>query len=209
MSAGATALPPDFFARPAEEVARDLLGARLVSTVSGERTAGLIVETEAYVGPHDPASHAAERIGRTARNEAMFGEPGIAYVYRIYGLHWCLNVVTTERDHPAAVLIRSLEPIEGLEIMRRRRRQGGGSRGAERGPGWPADRDLARGPARLAQALAVDGALDRHRLDQPPLWIERGAPISAGRVATGPRIGVTRAADWELRFWIRGSRWVS
>src|SRR5919109_621522 len=92
------ALAPSFFARPAEVVARELLGVELVSTIGGSETRGRIVETEAYVGPHDDASHAALRIGRTTRNESMFGAPGIAYVYRIYGLHWCLNVVTDAHD---------------------------------------------------------------------------------------------------------------
>src|SRR5690606_19885019 len=94
------ALAPSFYARSAEQVARGLLGAVLVSTIGGRRTSGRIVETEAYVGPHDPASHAAERIGRTARNQAMYGQPGRAYVYRIYGIHWCLNAVTDQVDFP-------------------------------------------------------------------------------------------------------------
>lgn len=194
------ALSARFYARPAEVVARELLGCVLISTVGALRTAGRIVETEAYVGPHDPASHAAERIGRTARNEAMYGVPGIAYIYRIYGVHWCLNAVTDARDYPAAVLIRALEPIEGLEVMRRRRHN-------------PAralhDRELCSGPGRLAAALALDGTLDRHHLDQPPLWIERGAPVAEADIAATSRIGITRAADWPLRFHVRGSAWVS
>ena len=115
------ALGLEFYARPAESVARDLLGMVLVSTIGGSEVRGRIVETEAYVGPHDDASHAAARIGRTARNEAMYGEPGVAYVYRIYGVHWCLNAVTDVADFPAAVLIRALEPIRGISLMRRRR----------------------------------------------------------------------------------------
>lgn len=208
--AAAQPLPSAFYARAAEEVARDLLGAHLLSSVGGERVGGRIVETEAYVGPHDPASHAAERIGRTARNASMFGPPGIAYVYRIYGLHWCLNAVTGAADHPAAVLIRSLEPLEGREVMRRRRRGPPGSRRRDAPePDWPPDRDLARGPARLARAFGIDGSLDGHPLDRPPLWIVAGEPIRPESVAAGPRIGVTRASDWELRFFVRGSRWVS
>ena len=203
-----TALPPGFYARPAEEVARDLLGAFLVSVVGGERVTGRIVETEAYIGPQDPASHAAERIGRTARNESMFGAPGIAYVYRIYGIHWCLNAVTGQPGHPAAVLIRAVEPVEGLAVMRRRRRA------ARHHPpsspeGWPSDRELARGPAKLAMAFAIEGTLDGHPLQRPPLSIEAGPGFAADLIAAGPRIGVTRAADWELRFFVRDSRWVS
>lgn len=191
------ALQEAFFDRDAEEVARDLLGAFLWSTLGGETTAGRIVETEAYVGPHDPASHAAERIGRTLRNASMFGPPGIAYVYRIYGLHWCLNVVTDEEEYPAAVLIRALEPVAGMEVMRARR-------GGER-----PDRELTSGPGRLAQALGITGEEDGHALDTPPLMILEGAPVLDEDVATGPRIGITRAVDWPLRFWIRENPFVS
>ena len=208
--AAGPALPPSFYGREAEEVARDLLGAHLVSTNGGARVSGRIVETEAYVGPHDPASHAAERIGRTARNASMFGAPGIAYVYRIYGLHWCLNAVTGDPGHPAAVLIRAVEPLCGLEVMRRRRRESPDRRLATPPPGWPSDRDLARGPARLARAFAIDGSLGGHPLDQPPLWIAAPSPpTTPPAVTTGPRIGVSRAADWQLRFWITGSQFVS
>lgn len=157
---------------------------------------GRIVEAEAYVGPHDPASHAAERIGRTARNASMFGPPGIAYVYRIYGLHWCLNVVTGPEGYPAAVLIRALEPLAGIETMRRRRR-------------LRRDHELTSGPARLAEALGITGALDGHPLQEPPLVLAAGEPVPDEAVAVGPRIGVTRAQDWPLRFYVRGNPWVS
>jgi DNA-3-methyladenine glycosylase len=190
-------LSPSFYERSAEEVARDLLGAVLVSEVAGERAAGRIVETEAYTGPEDPASHAAERIGRTARNAAMFGPAGIAYVYRIYGLHWCLNAVTGPAGHPAAVLIRAIEPLAGIDVMRKRRGIGVG------------DRDLARGPGRLAQALGITGVLNEHPLDRPPLLIAEGAPVPPADIVAGPRIGVTRAHDWPLRFYLRDNPWVS
>lgn len=208
-------LPPSFYDRPAELVARELLGAIIVSTVDGVGTAGRIVETEAYTGPDDDASHAAARIGRTARNDAMFGPPGIAYVYRIYGVHWCLNAVTGRELHPAAVLIRALEPLEGLEAMRARRQAAtprGGPRGGEGGAGAPRtvpDRDLARGPGRLCQALGITGALDRHSLGETPL---RFLPGRAGReeeVLATPRVGITRAAELPLRFVLRGSPWLS
>jgi DNA-3-methyladenine glycosylase len=153
------------------------------------------VETEAYVGPEDPASHAAERIGRTARNEAMFGPPGTAYVFLSYGIHWCLNAVTDRAGHPGAVLIRAAEPLGDLAVMRERR----GTR----------DRDLARGPGRLAQALGVTDALDGHRLDTPPLRFLDAPAVPDADVATGPRIGISRAADWPLRFTEAGSRWLS
>ena len=194
------ALPASFFARDTEVVARDLLGTVLISTVRGQRVSGRIVETEAYIGPHDPASHGAERIGRTKRNQAMFGPPGIAYVYRIYGVHWCLNAVTHEEEYPAAVLIRALEPLEGLPHMRRRRF----------GPRVPVnDHALASGPGKLAAALGIDGKLNGHQLDRAPLWIEAGERFTRRSIVSGPRIGITRAAEWPLRFCVRDSVWLS
>lgn len=191
------ALQEAFFDRDAEEVARDLLGAVLETTLDGVRTTGRIVETEAYPGPHDSASHAAERVGRTRRNEPMFGAPGTAYIYRIYGLHWCFNVVTGPIGYPAAVLVRALEPLEGVEAMRRRRRN-------------PArDRDLASGPGKLAEALAITGDLNRHLLREAPLRILAGSPVSDEEVTRGPRIGISSAVDWPLRFYITDSPWIS
>jgi DNA-3-methyladenine glycosylase len=172
----------------------------IVSTIGGVTTAGRIVETEAYIGPHDPASHAAERIGRTRRNASMFGPPGLAYVYRIYGVHWCLNVVTDEAEFPAAVLVRALEPLRGLGAMRLRRMTGSTP---------PPDRSLASGPGRLAAALGVTGLQDGHPMDLAPLWISPADATPAASVETGPRVGITRAADWPLRFWLSGSPWVS
>lgn len=188
-------LEPAFYARPAREVARSLVGKLVVSMVGGARTAGLIVETEAYTGPEDPASHAAARVGRTARNEAMFGPPGTAYVYLSYGIHWCLNAASDRVDHPGAVLIRSLAPLDGLPIMRRRR-------------GTP-DRDLARGPGRLCQALGITGELNTHPLDRSPLLFLDAPPIDQDAIDVGPRIGISKAADWPLRFTLRGSRYLS
>jgi DNA-3-methyladenine glycosylase len=192
----AAPLPAAWYARPAEEVARELLGALLVSDVHGMRVTAEIVETEAYVGPHDEASHAAERFGRTARNDAMFSAPGTAYVYLIYGMHWCLNVVTNDEGFGAAVLIRAARPVDGIDHARARR------------PGRP-DRDLMRGPGNLARALGVDRALNYHPMDRPPLWIAPGRPIPDADAAVGPRIGISRAADWPLRFWLRGDPYVS
>lgn len=185
-------------------MARDLLGAVLVSTLGGEETAGRIVETEAYVGPHDAASHGAEHIGRTVRNRSMFGPPGIAYVYRSYGVHWCLNIVTDAIDYPAAVLIRAIEPIRGLDIMRRRRFGGAPNSGT-----MPPDTRLGSGPGKLASALGITAEQDGHRLDRPPLIVTRGATVSDGAIGRGPRVGITRAADWPLRFFVRGSPHVS
>lgn len=194
--AGLTAVPAAFYDRPADVVAREMLGALLVSDIGDVRCVAEIVETEAYVGPEDDASHAAARFGRTARNDPMFGPAGTAYVYRIYGVHWCLNTVTGAEGFGAAVLIRAAVPLAGIEWMRERR------------PGRP-DRDLLRGPGNLARALAVDGTHNRLPMDRPPLWIAHGRAVQDAEIAVGPRIGITRAADWPLRFWVRGDPHVS
>lgn len=196
----ADALGTSWYARPAEVVARELLGAIIVSTIDDVETAGRIVETEAYTGPHDDASHAAERIGRTQRNDAMYGTPGIAYVYRIYGIHWCLNVVTDRIDYPAAVLIRAIQPVAGIEHMRARR-----ASGQKHLP----DSALASGPGKLASALGVTGQLNTHPLDRPPLRIVAGTRLDDDAVSCGPRVGITRAVEWPLRFWESGSTWIS
>lgn len=223
--AGSAPLDPIIFSRPAEHVARDILGAILVSTIGGEETAGRIVETEAYIGPHDPASHGAEKTGRTVRNRSMFGPPGIAYVYRSYGVHWCLNIVTDAVDYPAAVLIRAIEPTRGLEVMRRRRfavapsgvpRASGGmlcggrqADGRLRSSTNRPDTRLCSGPGKLASALSITQEQDGHPLDRPPLIVVRGAAVPDRDIGTGPRVGITRAADWPLRFFVRGNPHVS
>ena len=183
-----------FYARPTEEVARGLLGRILVSDVGGRRrqTAGRIVEVEAYVGPHDPACHAYGH-RRTARIEQLYGPPGTAYVYFTYGMHWCLNAVTEPPGFPAAVLIRALEPIAGLETMRQRR-------GKE---------PLCAGPARLCEALGVTGAQNGASLQRGRLRIVDGTRPRKQDIVAGPRIGITQAADWPLRFYLKGSPWVS
>jgi len=188
------AFPEPFFRRDAAEVARDLLGACVRSTVDGTEVVGVLVETEAYVGPHDPASHAAERIGRTPRNRSMYGPPGQAYVYRSHGIHWCLNVVTGGEGFPAAVLVRGLDLIRGVEIARSRR---GG-----REP-------LCAGPGRLCQALGVTGELDGHSLGEPPLQLLQGWTVPREAVAVSGRVGIRKAADWPLRFYLRGHPQVS
>jgi DNA-3-methyladenine glycosylase len=188
-------LSADFYARPAAQVAVDLLGCLLVSEIDGELCIARIVETEAYVGPDDEASHAHRRFGVTTRNQAMFGPPGLAYVYRIYGIHFCLNAVTDPEGFGAAVLIRAAQPLVGLEAMRRRR------------VGRP-DRDLLRGPGNLCRGLGVDLALNRHPLQQSPLSIAARDLPAPDRVA-GPRIGISRAVDLPLRFHVRDSAWVS
>lgn len=185
----------DFFNRPAEDVAVELLGALLVSEQGG-LCVGKIVEVEAYTGPEDAASHAWERIGRTPRNDPMFGPPGIAYVYKSFGIHWCLNVVTGPEGFPAAVLIRALEPLEGIPLMRTRR-------------GVRRERDLTSGPGRLTQALGIGPRLQRHPMDEPPLYIAEGERVSPRSIARAPRIGISRATSLRLRFFIRDNPWVS
>jgi DNA-3-methyladenine glycosylase len=190
-----SALTPRFYARPTAVVARRLLGQLVVSSVGGRRTAGRIVETEAYVGPHDPACHAFGH-RRTARTATLYGCPGTAYVYFTYGMHWCLNAVTEPEGFPAAVLIRALEPVAGVAVMRRRR------------AGAP-DRLLCAGPARLCAALGVTGALNGVSLTRGPLRIVRDPARHRVAVAVSTRIGVARAADWPLRFLVVDSPWVS
>jgi len=189
-----TAVQAKFYARPTDEVARGLLGRILVSEVGGRRqqTAGRIVEVEAYVGPHDPACHAYGH-RRTARTEPLYGPPGTAYVYFTYGMHWCLNAVTETQGFPAAVLIRALEPIAGLETMRQRR-------GKE---------PLCAGPARLCAALGVTGDLNGASLQRGVLRIVDGTRPRKREIVAGPRIGITQAANWPLRFYLKDSPFVS
>lgn len=193
-SAGRGTFDRSWFARPIPDLARALLGCRLRSTVDGEPVEGLIVETEAYLGPEDPASHAATRTGITDRNRPMFGPAGFAYVYRIYGMHWCLNVVGGREGEVGAVLIRGAEPILGRETVTRRR-----------------DRrsDPANGPGRLARAFGVDGSLTGHDLTAPPLQVLPGWDVPDRRVAQTGRVGVRAGRDWPLRYIVAGSSGVS
>jgi len=180
-------LERDFFARSVHEVAPALVGATLLVDGIG----GRIVEVEAY-DQEDPASHGFA--GRTARNASMFGPPGHAYVYRSYGIHWCLNLVCDVEGRAEAVLVRALEPRAGLELMRQRR-------------GVDADRALCSGPGKLCQALAVTREHDGLALDEPPFELyATGEPVD---VVAAPRIGITRAAERPWRYLLRGSRYVS
>jgi DNA-3-methyladenine glycosylase len=183
----ADVLSTGFFARSVHEVAPDLIGVTLLVDGVG----GPIVEAEAY-DPVDPASHAFR--GRTARNAAMFGPPGRAYVYRAYGIHWCLNLVCEEEGTAAAVLIRALEPTYGIERMRERR-------------GTENTRLLAAGPGRLCEALGVTREHDGLPLDRPPFELRPrvGEPV----VVAGPRVGITRAAEVPWRYVLAGSRFLS
>lgn len=188
------------FSGDAFGVARSLLGQHLVRCVDGQRVSGRIVEVEAYLGPHDLASHTAGG-RRTARNESMYLGGGHAYVYLIYGMHHCFNITSGPRDSGAAVLIRGLEPLEGLEIMHVRR---GGIRSTL---------DLCRGPGRLCGALAIDRDLDGIDLrESRRLWIERAGSVPDSDIMVGPRIGLGQAGVWTeapLRLGLRGSGFIS
>lgn len=183
-------LPRSFFAQPTITVARELLGKRLVRReADGRRLAGTILEAEAYVGREDMGCHA--RSGRTARNAAMWGLPGRAYVYFTYGMHWLLNVVTEGDGEPAAVLLRALGPREGLDVMR--------ARCAGR-----SQASLTDGPAKLCQALGIDGALNGHDLCSPAavLFVEDGPPVPDADVLSGPRVGLNRVPEpWKSIPW--------
>jgi DNA-3-methyladenine glycosylase len=197
MADRAAAVEAGWFDRPAEALARDLLGSRLIRAAADGTVAGRIVEVEAYRGPEDLAAHSAR--GRTPRNAVMFGAPGHLYVYLIYGLHNCLNVVAGPGDKPEAVLIRALALDEGLELAR-----------ARRGASVP-DRRLASGPGNVGRALAVDRGLNGADLRAGPVRLEprTASPLPVSR---GPRIGVGYAGPWAdrpLRFWITDDPHVS
>ena len=196
-AAPAVALERAWFDRPSAAVARDLLGCRLVHAGPEGSVGGWIVEVEAYCGPEDLAAHSSR--GRTPRNAVMFGQPGHLYVYLVYGLHHCLNVVAGPGDKPEAVLIRALSLDEGVDLARVRR-----------GASVPARR-LASGPGNVGEALGVDRALNGADLLAGPVWIEpREGP--APRSASGTRVGVDYAGDWAarpLRFWISDDPHVS
>jgi DNA-3-methyladenine glycosylase len=180
-------LTQEFFARSVHIVAPELVGARLLV----EGVGGMIVEVEAY-DHEDPAAHGYR--GRTPRNAAMFGPPGHAYVYRSYGIHWCLNFVCEAEGSASAVLIRALEPTEGLDVMRERR-------------GLDDTRLLCAGPGRLCQALGLTGEHDGLALDRPPFQLL--ARAREAEVVAGPRIGITKAADRPWRYALAGSRFLS
>jgi DNA-3-methyladenine glycosylase len=177
----------DFFARSVHDVAPDLIGVTLLVDGIG----GPIVELEAY-DHEDPAAHGYR--GRTARNAAMFGPPGHAYVYRSYGIHWCLNFVCEEEDVASAVLIRALEPAAGIDVMRQRR-------------GLDDERLLCAGPGRLCEALGLTRAHDGLPLDRPPFRLEPRA--SEPEIVRGTRIGISRAAERPWRYGLAGSRYLS
>lgn len=182
-------------------VTQKLLGCLLLHAVAaqpgGDWTlcGGRIVEAEAYLGEHDPAAHAAR--GRTPATDVMYRAGGLAYVYQIYGMHNCLNATALPPGLPGCVLIRAIEPLIGIETMLARRGLTAGRMKA-----------LCSGPGRLCQALGIDRSLNGTDLTAGPLLILTGGPAPE-RIKIGPRVGITKAADWPLRFWIAGSPWVS
>jgi DNA-3-methyladenine glycosylase len=189
-------LPRSFYQQSTRDVARQLLGKYLIRKHPDGTTVGRIVETEAYIGPEDKACHASK--GRTARTEVMFGPAGYAYVYLVYGFHHMLNIVTESVDYPAAVLIRAVEPVGGVEIMKARRRTA-------------SLHNLASGPGKLCQAFAIDRKLNGDDLRGKFLYLEERHE-AASKVVTTPRIGVDYAGPWKdkpWRFLIKDNEFVS
>jgi len=184
-------LKREFYDRPAMEVARDLLGKVLVHG----RTAGVIVETEAYLGGEDLASHSAA--GITDRTRVIFGPPGHAYVYFIYGMYECLNLVAEPPGQPGCVLIRALEPVAGIELMRERR------------PAARKDEDLTSGPGKLTLAMGITRAQNGADVTRGALVVRAPAERRHVEIAVSPRVGITKCADLPLRFFVRGNRFVS
>ncbi len=188
-------LPVSFYDRDTEIVARELLGTVLECRTQAGVARGRIVETEAYLGEHDGACHATA--GLTRRTEPLYGPPGLAYVYRIYGMHWCMNAVTRATGSPSAVLVRALEPLDGVELMWERR------------PPARLERDLTNGPGKLCAALAIGAEHNGVSLQRSSLVIRAGLPVTDSEVEVTPRIGITRAVGWPLRYLVRGSAFVS
>ncbi len=187
-------LKRSFYARQTDVVAQELLGKVLVRELSEGMLSGRIVETEAYFGPGDPASHASK--GKTPRNEVMFGSPGRAYVYFTYGMHYLFNVVTEEEGVPGAVLIRALEPLEGMSIMQRKR-------------GTKKLKELASGPAKLTQAFSIDLAFNRWDLTRRDKLYLADAGSSSFKVVKTARIGVPLDPSDNFRYYIEGNTFVS
>lgn len=187
-------LPAEFFNRPADVVARDLIGCVLSTKFDGRITQGRIVETEAYTGPDDPASHSYGG-RRTDRNSSMFLVYGTVYVYFIYGMHWCFNLVTGAEGYGAAVLVRALEPTRGSDTMRGRRKQ-------------TKVEVLCAGPGRLCQALGINGLHNGLKLNSAGISII-GVKSRPHGTDVGPRIGISRGKDMPLRFAESGSKWLS
>jgi DNA-3-methyladenine glycosylase len=188
-------LKREFYDRETETVAREMLGTILECRTGQGIASGIIVETEAYIGEDDPACHAA--VGRTRRTEPLYGRPGLSYVYFIYGVHWCFNAVTRARGLPSAVLVRALQPLDGVDLMKQRR-----------GPRINTF-NLTNGPGKLCAALGIDGSLNGVSLQRGPLVIREGEPVEPSQIVRTTRIGITKAAEWPLRYYIAGNEYVS
>jgi DNA-3-methyladenine glycosylase (3mg) len=191
-------LPRSFYTRPALLVAKDLLEKILVRKIGRIIFSGKIVEVEAYGGAKDPASHAYR--GKTKRNEVMFGEGGFLYVYFTYGMHFCANVVTGKRDVGEAVLIRAVEPLIGVEAIKRNR----GFTGDRRD-----ERNLTNGPAKLCEAFDIKGKDNGTDLLGDEIFLIEGESIPKSNIGTSTRIGITRGKEKKWRFFVRGNKWVS
>jgi DNA-3-methyladenine glycosylase len=188
-------VPASFYESETEIVAREMLGMLLQCRTPEGTTSGIIVETEAYVGEHDAACHAVA--GLTARTAPLYDRAGIAYVYFIYGMYWCFNAVTRAAGLPSAVLVRAVEPVEGIELMRSRR------------PHVRRDRDLTNGPGKLCMAMGITGAMNRQSLQRGSLVVREYASYPDSKVTVTPRIGIRHAADWPLRWIVAGNGYVS
>lgn len=188
-------LPTSFYERETEIVAREMLGTVLECRTEKGIASGIIVETEAYIGEHDLACHAA--VGRTARTAGLYGPPGLSYIYFIYGMYWCFNAVTRAEGLPSAVLVRALEPLDGLALMRKRR------------PRISNARDLTNGPGKLSTALGITGKMTGKSLQRAPIVIREGEPVNDEDVEVTTRIGITKSADWPLRWIVRDNEFVS
>jgi DNA-3-methyladenine glycosylase len=191
-------LPRSFYTRSALLVAQDLLGKILVRKIGKTILSGKIVEVEAYLGAKDPASHAYR--GKTKRNEVMFREGGYLYVYFTYGMHFCANVVTGRQDVGEAVLIRALEPITGIEVMKR-------NRGLAKSVG--ATHALTNGPAKLCQALGIERRDNGTDLLGAEIYLIAGEPIPKSNIGASTRIGISRGKEKKWRFFVKGNKWVS
>ena len=191
-------LPRSFYLRPTITVAKDLLGKYLVRSYKSKPLVGMIVEVEAYLGDKDPASHAYR--GKTKRNEVMFKEGGHLYVYFTYGMHFCSNVVTEEEGIGHAVLLRALEPVQGIEVMRKNR--GFDSSGKN-------DKNLTNGPAKLCQALGIGRNENGTDLLGDDIFIADGMTIKKSQIVSSTRIGITNGKEKKLRFYLKGNAFVS
>jgi DNA-3-methyladenine glycosylase len=183
----------DFFDRETVTVAQELLGCLLVHKTSHGILGGYIVETEAYLGYDDPACHSFR--GKTKRNEVMFKGSGFVYIYMIYGLYYCLNFTTNTKDKPEAVLIRALEPVQGIEIMKKNRSK-------------QHKKELCSGPGKLAQALLIDLKVNGTKVGEKINLIE-GIKVEKVDIVSTPRIGISQAKDWPLRYYIKNNQYIS